>query len=150
MSQSVRPQSAGSLLAGRVAATARARGLLRPGDRVLAAVSGGPDSVALLSVLAALAPSWDLTLQAVHVNHGLRGAESDEDASFVAGFCDRLGVALAIERVTLLAPAAGGRGGRRQEHAREARYAAMVRVATALRMDKIAVGHTADDHAETL
>src|SRR5947208_6254692 len=102
MSQSVHPQTARSQLAGRVAATARARGLLRPGDRVLAAVSGGPDSVALLSVLAALAPSWDLTLQAVHVNHGLRGAESDEDASFVAGFCDRLGVALAIERVTLV------------------------------------------------
>src|SRR2546422_1031675 len=150
MSQSVHPQTARSQLAGRVAATARARGLLRPGDRVLAAVSGGPDSVALLSVLAALAPSWDLTLQAVHVNHGLRGAESDEDASFVAGFCDRLGVALAIERVTLVGPAGRRRGRSLQEQAREARYAAMVRVATALRMDKIALGHTADDQAETL
>ena len=150
MSQSVHPQTARSQLAGRVAATARARGLLRPGDRVLAAVSGGPDSVALLSVLAALAPSWDLTLQAVHVNHGLRGAESDEDASFVAGFCDRLGVALAIECVTLVGPAGRRRGRSLQEQAREARYAAMVRVATALRMDKIALGHTADDQAETL
>ncbi|OLD40880.1 MAG: tRNA lysidine(34) synthetase TilS, partial [Nitrospirae bacterium 13_1_40CM_2_62_10] len=150
MSQSVHPQTARSQLAGRVAATARARGLLRPGDRVLAAVSGGPDSVALLSVLAALAPSWDLTLRAVHVNHGLRGAESDEDASFVAGLCDRLGVALAIERVTLAGPAGRRRGRSLQEQAREARYAAMVRVATALRMDKIALGHTADDQAETL
>src|SRR5881296_3217097 len=150
MSQSVHPQTARSQLAGRVAATARARGLLRPGDRVLAAVSGGPDSVALLSVLVALAPSWDLTLQAVHVNHGLRGAESDEDASFVAGLCDRLGVALTIERVTLAGPAGRRRGRSLQEQAREARYAAMVRVATALRMDKIALGHTADDQAETL
>src|SRR5438034_1176979 len=147
MSQSVHPQTARSQLARRVAATARARGLLRPGDRVLAAVSGGPDSVALLSVLAALAPSWDLTLQAVHVNHGLRGAESDEDASFVVGFCDRLGVALAIERVTLVGPAGRRRGRSLQEQAREARYAAMVRVATALRMDKIALGHTADEQA---
>src|SRR5688572_14674888 len=150
MSQSVQPQTARSQLARRVAATARAKGLLRPGDRVLAAVSGGPDSVALLSVLAALAPSWDLTLQAVHVNHGLRGAESDEDASFVAGLCDRLGVALAIERVTLAGPAGRRRGRSIQEQAREARYAAMVRVATALRTDKIALGHTADDQAETL
>jgi len=150
MSQSVQPQTARSQLARRVAATARAKGLLRPGDRVLVAVSGGPDSVALLSVLTALAPSWDLTLQAVHVNHGLRGAESEEDASFVAGLCDRLGVALAIERVTLTGPAGRRKGRSLQEQAREARYAAMVRVATVLRMDKIALGHTADDQAETL
>ncbi len=150
MRQSVQPQTARSQLARRVAATARAKGLLRPGDRVLAAVSGGPDSVALLSVLAALAPSWNLTLQAVHVNHGLRGAESDEDATFVAGLCDRLGVALAIERVTLTGPAGRRKGRSLQERAREARYAAMVRVATVLRMDKIALGHTADDQAETL
>ncbi|MGH7250694.1 MAG: tRNA lysidine(34) synthetase TilS [Nitrospiraceae bacterium] len=150
MSQSVQPQTARSKLARRVAATARAKGLLRPGDRVLVAISGGPDSVALLSVLAALAPSWDLTLQAVHVNHGLRGSESDEDASFVAGLCDRLGVPLVIERVPLTGPAGRRKGRSLQEQAREARYAAMVRVATALRMDKIALGHTADDQAETL
>ncbi|MGH7236280.1 MAG: tRNA lysidine(34) synthetase TilS [Nitrospiraceae bacterium] len=146
----MQPQTARSKLARRVAATARAKGLLRPGDRVLVAISGGPDSVALLSVLAALAPSWDLTLQAVHVNHGLRGSESDEDASFVAGLCDRLGVPLVIERVPLTGPAGRRKGRSLQEQAREARYAAMVRVATALRMDKIALGHTADDQAETL
>lgn len=150
MSQYVQPQTAPSKFARCVAATARAKGLLRPRDRVLAAVSGGPDSVALLSVLTALAPSWDLTLQAVHVNHGLRGAESDEDASFVAGLCDRLGVPLVVERVPLGGPAGRRRGRSLQEHAREARYAAMVRVATALRMDKLALGHTADDQAETL
>lgn len=150
MSQDVQPQTARSQFARRVAATARAKGLLKPGDRVLVAVSGGPDSVALLSVLTALAPSWDLTLQAVHVNHGLRGAESEEDASFVAGLCDRLGVVLVIERVTLGGPAGRRKGRSLQEQAREARYAAMVRVATALRMDKIALGHTADDQAETL
>lgn len=150
MRQSVQAPGAPSKLARRVAATARARGLLKPADRVLVAVSGGPDSVALLSVLSALARSWDLTLQAVHVNHGLRGAESDEDASFVTGLCDRLGVPLVIERVPLRGPAGRRRGRSLQEEAREARYDAMVRVATALRMDKIALGHTADDQAETL
>ena len=150
MRQSVRPETVPSKLARRVAAAARAKALLRPGDRVLVAVSGGPDSVALLSVLAALAPSWDLTLRAVHINHGLRGLESDEDAAFVASLCDRLGVPLVVERVPLSGSAGRQRGRSLQEQAREARYAAMARVATAHRMDKLAVGHTADDQAETL
>ncbi|MEK7293594.1 MAG: ATP-binding protein, partial [Nitrospirota bacterium] len=59
-----------------VAASARARQLFAAGDHVLVAVSGGPDSVALLSVLASLAPAKRLTLSALHINYGLRGEES--------------------------------------------------------------------------
>ena len=57
-----------------VAKAIRARGLLQPGQKVLVAVSGGPDSVALLSVLHALSPTWDLSLTVVHCHYGLRGA----------------------------------------------------------------------------
>ncbi len=63
--------------------TVRQQQLFVPGQHLLVAVSGGPDSVALLSLLHRLARSWRLTLTAVHCNYGLRGAESDGDESFI-------------------------------------------------------------------
>ncbi|HKW85715.1 MAG TPA: tRNA lysidine(34) synthetase TilS, partial [Nitrospiraceae bacterium] len=150
MNQRHRLQAVQSPLVRRVAEAARARRLFKPGDRLLAAVSGGADSVALLSLLTELAPSWKLALWAVHINHGLRGAESEEDARFVASLCERLGVQLIGERVDLTNPARRRLRQSLQEYAREARYAAMQRVGQALGVDKIALGHTADDQAETL
>lgn len=132
-----------------VAALARSRRLFAEGDHLLVAVSGGPDSVALLSVLAALAPSMRLTLSALHVNYGLRGGESDEDQRFVARLCAALRVPLTCERVDL-SRLPGGRGMSLQARARDARYAALRRAAAALGVSKIALGHTADDQAETL
>ena len=76
----VSPTAAHHPLHKQVAKAIRARGLLKPGQQVLVAVSGGPDSVALLSVLHALAPTWDLSLTVVHCHYGLRGHESDGDA----------------------------------------------------------------------
>ncbi len=134
----------------RFSATVRAKRLFEPGARILVAVSGGPDSVALLSLLTALAPSWRLTLWGMHVNHHLRGAESEEDARFVSALCDRLGVRLIIEHVDLGEAASRPKGLSLQELARDRRYAAMARVALELCADKIALGHTADDQAETL
>ncbi len=66
--------------------TVRQQQMFVPGHHLLVAVSGGPDSVALLSLLHRLARSWRLTLTAVHCNYGLRGAESDGDESFVEHF----------------------------------------------------------------
>ncbi|HET8580020.1 MAG TPA: tRNA lysidine(34) synthetase TilS [Nitrospiraceae bacterium] len=150
MNQRHRLQTMLSPLASRVAEVARARRLFRPGDCVLAAVSGGPDSVALLSLLTELAPSWKLVLWAIHLNHGLRGAESDEDARFVASLCEQLGVELITERVDVTDSARRRSRQSLQEYAREARYKVMQRVGHALGADKIALGHTADDQAETL
>jgi tRNA(Ile)-lysidine synthase len=67
--------------------TIRDHQLFEPGQHLLVAVSGGPDSVALLSLLTALAPAWYLTLTVVHFNYGLRGNESDADEAFVAALC---------------------------------------------------------------
>lgn len=132
-----------------VAASAKARHLFDEGDHVLAAVSGGPDSVALLAALVALAPSMRLTLSALHVNYGLRGGESDGDERFVSRLCAGLGIPLICERVDLSrAPGAGGAS--LQARAREARYGALRRAAASLGASKIALGHTADDQAETL
>ncbi|MGH7266400.1 MAG: ATP-binding protein, partial [Candidatus Rokuibacteriota bacterium] len=72
-----------------VRATAARHGLLHPGDRVLVAVSGGPDSVALLHALVALRAELALELTVCHVHHGLR-AEADRDAGFVRNLAARL------------------------------------------------------------
>ena len=133
-----------------VAASARAQTLFAAGDHVLVAVSGGPDSVALLSIVASLAPSMRLAVSALHINYGLRGEESEEDARFVSRLCAELGVSLTCERIDLSAPPNRRKGMSLQARARDARYAALQRAAAALGASKVALGHTADDQAETL
>ena len=116
----------------------------------MVAVSGGPDSVALLSVLASLVPAKRLTLSALHINYGLRGEESEEDARFVSRLCAELGVPLTCERIDLSRASNQRKGMSLQTRAREARYAALQHAAAAVGAGKIALGHTADDQAETL
>ncbi len=113
----------------------------------MVAVSGGPDSVALLSSLHHLRSSWELTLSAVHCNYGLRGTESEEDQKFVEVFCRGLGVPLHVRRVELHT---GGRKTSLQAEARDLRYRVMQEIAEKCGADRIAVGHTADDQAETV
>jgi len=127
--------------------TVRQHRLFVPGQHLLVAVSGGPDSVALLSLLHRLARSWRLTLTAVHCNYGLRGAESDGDESFVREYCRERQLSLVIHRPKLIK--------RRQQsslqaRARDARYDFMKQLAHEVGADHIAVGHTANDQAETL
>jgi len=126
------------------ATVARER-LLDPGQRVLAAVSGGPDSVALVHVLGLLGAEYALDVRVVHVHHGLRAA-ADRDAEFVERLASRLGASVTIERVT----AARAPGRSPEEAARIARYAALERVAGAVGAARVALGHTADDQAETV
>jgi tRNA(Ile)-lysidine synthase len=133
-----------------VAASVKARGLFSPGEHLLVAVSGGPDSVALLTVLASLATPLRLRLSALHVNYGLRGEESEEDARFVASLCNDLNVPLTCERVDLSHMSKRAKGSSLQARARDARYAALQCAAAELGATKIALGHTADDQAETL
>lgn len=127
--------------------TVRQRGLFAPGQHLLVAVSGGPDSMALLSLLHQLAPSWHLALTVVHFNYGLRGEESDADESFVRAWCDERGISLIVQRPVL--PKRRGASSL-QAVAREVRYAAMQQLARDLGVDRIVVGHTADDQAETM
>jgi tRNA(Ile)-lysidine synthase len=135
----------------RVAEAIKGQQLIERGDRIVVAVSGGPDSVALLSVLHGLAPSWNLSLSVAHFNYGLRGAESDDDAAFVVRLCARFNIPYRCERLTLsdnLSKLTKGRS--LQEAAREARYAALLRLCESLDANKVAVGHTRDDQAETV
>jgi tRNA(Ile)-lysidine synthase len=117
---------------------------------VLAAVSGGADSVALALVLARLAPEHGFALAAIaHLHHGLRGAEADEDQRLVETLAARLGVPCITAREDVAARAAES-GESIETAARRARYGFLEAAAAEARADRIATGHTADDQAETV
>lgn len=132
-----------------VAGYMKKHGILAPGDTVLAAVSGGADSVALLLVLAALQDTLQFTLHAAHFEHGIRGEASLEDMAFVAALCEREGI-----------PCHVGRGDvprlkeewkvSLEDAARRARYAFLEETAARLGGAKIALAHQLEDQAETL
>jgi tRNA(Ile)-lysidine synthase len=142
-----------SLLIGQVARALERAGLERPnsssrsaGHTILLALSGGPDSVALLHVLRELEPRFGYRLAAAHLNHRLRGAESDRDQSFVRELCATLGVELIVEQSSELDPAAPNL----EERARQLRYAFLAAAASRLEATRIATAHHADDQAETV
>lgn len=117
--------------------------MIAAGERLLVAISGGPDSTALLSVLLELSERRGVSLRAAHFNHGLRGNESDRDQDAVEQLCARLNVPLSIGRGDS-AP-----GSNIEERARTARYDFLFRTAAELGCTRIATGHTRDDQAET-
>jgi tRNA(Ile)-lysidine synthase len=115
---------------------------------VLVAVSGGPDSVAMLDILHVLAQQAKLRLSVGHVDHGLR-AESAGDAAFVAELAGRLGLPY-LHRVVDVRGRVEETGESVEEAARELRYAALREMADEAGAETIATGHTADDQAETV
>jgi tRNA(Ile)-lysidine synthase len=122
--------------------------MLNPGDRVVVAVSGGPDSVCLLSALHALSAELDIALHIAHLDHMFRGAESAEDARFVEGLAKTFGLPATVEHIDV--PAfCRERGLSSQEGARKVRYGFLQQVARDSDASRIATGHTADDQAET-
>lgn len=115
---------------------------------VLLAVSGGPDSVALLRVMHALRPPRCAgRLIVAHANHQLRGAESDADARFVRALCNELGVTCEIGSLEI---ARLDTSDGLEAAAREARYAFLAATANRHGARYLATGHTADDQAETI
>jgi tRNA(Ile)-lysidine synthetase-like protein len=118
----------------------RARGILRPGPLVVA-VSGGPDSIALLLLLADLADEFGLVLHVAHFDHRTRPKQAAQEAEFVARLANRVG-----------APVRLGRAERptKSDDARRARYAFLRRAAEQIGATAIATGHTRDDQAETV
>jgi tRNA(Ile)-lysidine synthase len=123
--------------------------LLAEGDRVLVGVSGGPDSVALLSVLLRLRKQLQVELAVAHLNHGLRGAESDEDERFVRELAKRDSLRCRCRKADVPSRRRA-KGGSLEEVARDVRYTFFRKAARELGANVIATGHTADDNAETL
>ncbi|HWO57016.1 MAG TPA: tRNA lysidine(34) synthetase TilS [bacterium] len=122
-------------------------GCPRRGGRILAAVSGGPDSVAMLRVLMELAPAHRWRVAVAHVNHGLRGRESQADEAFVRALARRWGLKFHLRR---LRPSACPDTANVQMWAREGRYRFFDSLATRFGYDHIAVAHQRDDRAETV
>ncbi|NTW59304.1 MAG: tRNA lysidine(34) synthetase TilS, partial [Nitrospirae bacterium] len=122
---------------------------LSPGDRVVVAVSGGPDSVCMLRALLAFMSEYELTLHVAHLDHRFRGEESAAEAQFVRGLAARLGLPATIEASDVPAYCRE-RGLSAQAGAREVRYAFLQEVAKREHAARIALGHTANDQAETL
>lgn len=114
--------------------------MLETGENVLVALSGGADSTVLLLSLRELG----YPVRAFHLNHCLRGAESDRDEAFCRRLCEKLGVELTVERVDIAAAAGDSAV---EETARRIRYA---RLEYAAHGAKIAVAHNADDNLETM
>ncbi len=127
----------------------RENGLTSGKRRVLAAVSGGPDSVCLLNILNALSNELGIELHVAHLNHRLRGKESEADARYVAQLVERLGIPSTIEERDVKAYRALRRNSL-EEAAREVRYTFFAETAAILGTDCVAVGHTSDDNVETI
>lgn len=139
--------SRGKGLLKRVAAAISERGL--SGKRLLVAVSGGPDSLALLHSLYRLRGEYDLTLRGAHLNHKLRGVESDADAEFVGDTFEGLGIPFTLDGVDVAAYRRRHRLSL-EDAARRVRYSFLADVAAKYGADTIALGHTSDDQAETV
>ncbi|MGR3309210.1 MAG: tRNA lysidine(34) synthetase TilS [Candidatus Brocadiales bacterium] len=125
--------------------------LLKDGEAVVVGVSGGPDSVALLSLLLSIRSKMQLsnTIYIAHLNHKLRGKESDEDEAFVRSLAERFGIGIEVKSVDIKNLSSSGRYSI-EEIARRERYAFFDSVAKKVGVSTIAVGHTADDNAETV
>ncbi len=127
----------------------RRHNLAGRGDAVLAAVSGGADSMALLHLLAEVAPVAGYGLAVAHVNYGLRGRESDGDERFVRDACGRLGLECHVRRFDARGDAEAWRRSI-EETARIQRYRFFEELCGRCGYTRIATGHHAGDNAETM
>jgi len=118
-------------------------------QKLLIAVSGGPDSVCLLHILVELQKELGIGLHIAHLNHQLRGAESEADAQYVAELAQQLHLPATIEARDVKGYQARQRVSL-EEAAREVRYGFLAQAAGAIGADRVAAGHTADDHIETI
>ncbi|KPU42760.1 tRNA(Ile)-lysidine synthase [Oxobacter pfennigii] len=123
--------------------------MLNKGDRIVAAVSGGPDSMALLHILYTLKDKYNLYIHGAHLNHMLRGEEADQDCEYVKEFCRKRSIPLSIgfEDVELMAKK---QGISLEEAGRVARYKLFDDVAKEIKASKIALAHNMNDQAETV
>lgn len=137
------------MLLEKIENTLRTHGMLQPDDRVLVAVSGGPDSVALCHLLHRLSPGCKVELMVAHVHHGLRGDEADQDASFVQDLGRQLGLPVMVQRVDVRSWQEQ-HGGSLQMAARALRYSCLFKLMAEKQASKLALGHNADDQAEEI
>ena len=125
-------------------------GLHRDGTRLVIGASGGPDSTALLRCLHRLGERFPISLHVAHLNHDFRGAEADHDAAFVQRLADGLGLPCSIDKQDPIAYQRDRGISSFEQAAREMRYFFLAAVAASEGASAVALGHTADDQAETV
>lgn len=123
--------------------------MLDKGEHVIVGVSGGADSVCLLNVLYNIGKSMDVTVHAVHINHGIRGNEADEDENYVKTLCGKMGITIDCMHYDI--PRLAREEGRSEEEmGRIMRYKAFEEMLSRYNAHKIAVAHNANDSVETV
>jgi tRNA(Ile)-lysidine synthase len=124
-------------------------GMLDRGDRICVAVSGGPDSVALLQLLRLFADDYRLHLVAAHLNHGIRSSESHRDETFVRELCRSMNVPVRTGYVSVYS-IKNKDGGSLEDICRRERFRYLKEVSREEGLNKIALGHNLNDQAETI
>ncbi|GJL78128.1 MAG: tRNA(Ile)-lysidine synthase [Nitrospinaceae bacterium] len=123
--------------------------MVSSGDKIVVAVSGGPDSVALLHLLNETRREFDVSLTVAHLDHMARGKESEEDARFVEELGEKLGLETFIERVDIRTEKEKLKTSF-QESARILRYRFLLSIMKRCNANRLALGHNADDQVETV
>lgn len=123
--------------------------IIKQGDKILVALSGGPDSVCLLHILYRLKDTFNLELGAIHINHMLRGEEADNDEKYIIKLCDKLGINHYVKRINI-EYVARDTNVSLEVAGRNERYKAFEEIREKYEYDKIAVAHNANDQAETV
>jgi tRNA(Ile)-lysidine synthetase, N-terminal domain/tRNA(Ile)-lysidine synthetase, C-terminal domain len=123
--------------------------MIEKGDKIIVAVSGGPDSMCLLHMLKELEKVYEMEVYAAHVNHCLRGMEAEKDEEYVRSFCEEYKIPFYYKRVDI-STYAKERGISCEMAGREARYGFFSELMKKTSAQKIALAHNANDQAETI
>ncbi len=137
------------LIISRAHNTIKKYNMIHPNSRILVGLSGGPDSICLLKVLNKLSDDYQIKLFAFHLNHKLRGKESDADEKFVKEFCSTLKVQCRTTKIAVRDYAQKKKLSLEQA-AREIRYQQLEKARKYWKCNKIALGHNANDNVETV
>lgn len=133
----------------RVKKTIKKYSLISQNDHILIGLSGGPDSVCLLKILSLLKDEFDIKISAAYIDHGLRAEEILYEKRICHDLCNSLNIPY-IEKSIDVKNYIEKTGINKQQAARELRYSAFYDIATYINANKIALGHNADDQAETI
>jgi tRNA(Ile)-lysidine synthase len=129
--------------------TIKENNMFDKGDRVIVAVSGGPDSITLLHILYKLREELSISIFVAHINHCLRGEESDKDEEYVKKFCENLNIEFSSKRVNI-DEIAKVKNISSESAGREARYEFFKELRKKFSAQKVAIAHNANDQAETI
>ena len=142
-------QKLGDRVLTRVLETIKVNNMLKAGDKVVCAVSGGADSMALLCVLYEIKDILDIKVYAAHLNHSIRGKAAEEDYLFVKSFCEEKGIELFYKKADIPSIAKATKKSE-EEAGRIERYRFFTEVSQSLGGARIATGHHMRDNAETV